>query len=198
MGSPGLMALRALRRPSTEITFSPLIERITSPVVNGTSPVASAERATTSTPRGIAQVGDFRGNLLVNCNAEDAERTNQTFLRIGERSKLIDFAGLFNHGHIEGEPLRAAKNFQMHFSARFVQHKMQSEIRNVVHRPAVHRDHNIFNVQACSLRRAAGFYVGNHHSGILAQIQSGGQRGRDRLNIHSNFAAIRPVRRSCS
>ena len=46
-------------------------------------------------------------------------------------------------------------------------------------------------MQAGSLRRAARFHIGNHNSGILAQIQSRGQRGSDRLNFHSNFAAMK-------
>ncbi len=46
-------------------------------------------------------------------------------------------------------------------------------------------------MQAGRLRRAARFDVGNHNSRILAQIQSGGQRGRDRLHLHSNFAAMK-------
>ena len=139
---------------------------------------------------GIAESGDFAGNLRVNLEANNAERAHATFLWIGERGELVNGVGLLLDEYVEGDGSISAQNFHVNRVARTVEHHVKAKGGHAVHRRAVHARDDVLDAHASRFGGSAGIDIGDHNAGISRQLQAGSEQGGDCLDGDADLAAV--------
>src|ERR1700688_4479601 len=95
-----------------------------------------------------------------------------------------------SEGNIQVQALRAAKNFELGVLPAAMQVELLTKKRKACGSLSIHSDNNVLSFQPRKVRGSAWHNIGNNHSVIARQVQSGSQFRRDGLKNSSDFRFV--------